>query len=103
MRNLLSYLGMESARFNSELWQNFPLRRRRLVKYLIDSEMIIGKTEDQIVKLLGIDRKIYTHGVWSYRLPSFMARKSEKYLNIYFNKDNIVTSIRIKIRTKLFK
>lgn len=103
MQNLLIYLGVGSARFNSELWQKYPNRRRCFVKHLIDSQMTIGMTEKQVVELLGIERKVYSHGVWSYHIPTLTMGKGKRYLNIYFDKNNIVTNIRIKIRTKLHK
>lgn len=100
-QNLLTYFGLGTTKFDSKIWQNSPRRRKCFVKYIIESQMCIGKNAKQIVDLLGIDRKVYSHGVWSYYAPSFSFSSGKRYLNLHFDSNNIVTNARIKTRTKL--
>lgn len=53
--------------FDSKIWKNDPENRFELSKNLIDSNLLIGKTKDQVVQILGKTEN-FKADVWVYYL-----------------------------------
>lgn len=100
MLTLLMYFGIPSRKFSARDWQERPSRRKYYVKHIIDSDMAIGKTKDEILELFGFDRKVYVNGVWSYEIPNTSILQAPRFLTFYFNEDGRVEKVRIRVRQR---
>lgn len=100
MNALLMCFGIPSRTFNSIEWQERPYRRKYYVKHIIESEMAINKTKDEILELFGFDRKVYVNGVWSYEIPNSSILRAPRFLTFYFNEEGRVEKVRIRVRQR---
>jgi hypothetical protein len=52
---IISYLLLEAneKQFDQTAWNNYPTERYKMSKKLIESSMLIGKSKDEVIYLLG--------------------------------------------------
>jgi hypothetical protein len=72
-------------RFDKHQWRSEPSRRYQMVDDLIESQLLIGKTKNEVILLLGDPDSSISSGndVFLYRLgkpPSFFESKREQLL-----------------------
>ena len=81
-----------AADFDKQKWQKDIEKRYELTDDLIDSEMLIGKTMQQVQKLLGDDYQESGKDRWSYYLgtkPGLFGMDPD-YLDIDFKNGRVV-------------
>lgn len=86
-----SLIYLFEERFNAEEWKSSPTQRYKMVDNLIESQLLIGKSKDQVIVMLGHPNLTSDNEneVYAYSLgvpPSFFNSKREKLL-VIFNKD----------------
>lgn len=77
-------------RFDKNQWRSDPLRRYQMVDDIIESQLLIGKTKDEVIFLLGEPNSSISgkRDVFLYRLgnpPSFFESKKEQLLIAFEN------------------
>lgn len=80
-----SLIYLFEERFDKNQWRANPSRRYQMVDDLIESQLLIGKTKDDVILLLGEPYSSIASGndVFLYRLgkpPSFFESKREQLL-----------------------
>lgn len=103
IKKLKIQLGCGDHEFDSKLWQAQPKSRKCFFKNIIDSQFALGMTEKQVANTFGIDRKIYSTGVWSYSIPEIKINTKKRFLNFYFNTDGKVENVKLKFKRKIKK
>ena len=80
--------------FNGEDWRNHPKDRHEMVDNLIQSQLLIGNTKDEVIKKLGeplqlvnSDKKGFIYSIGE--VPSFFNFKNDRLL-IFFENDKVV-------------
>ncbi|WP_296386890.1 hypothetical protein [Winogradskyella sp.] len=92
-----SLLWLFEERFNKEQWRSQPATRYKMVDDIIESQLLIDKTKDEVIVILGKPNSTSTteKDVFAYRLgeqPSFFKSGREQLLVIFVNqKVNEVT------------
>lgn len=84
-KQLSLYFGLGHHSFDCKLWQSRPKIRKCFLKDILESQMAIGMGEKEVISKFGIDRKIYSSGVWSYSIPGLMIANTQRVLNFYFD------------------
>jgi hypothetical protein len=97
IKKLLFLLEIGNHQFDSILWKTCPKKRKTLVNDIFKFKIPIGKSQNEIRELFGPEPRIYTSMTWSYPVESDKFGNTLISLSLYF-KDEIVTSIRLKIR-----
>jgi len=80
--------------FNQKEWTENPSKRYEMTQDIIEKNLLIGKTKDEIVNLLGSDKYEYDGGHWGYNVgfvPGLLNIDPD-VLDIYF-KNNIVFKV----------
>lgn len=85
-----SLIYLFEGRFNINEWHSSPSTRHQMVDDVIESQMLIGKTKDEVIFLLGEPNSSIStdHDVFLYRLgqaPSFFKSRREQLLVIFEN------------------
>lgn len=80
--------------FNSEDWRNHPEDRHEMVDNLIQSQLLIGNTKDEVIRRLGEPLQIVNSDknglIYSIgEVPSFFNFKNDRLL-IFFENDKVV-------------
>ena len=85
-----SLIWLFEERFNKEQWRSNPQQRYKMVDDLIDSQLLINKSKDEVVLLLGepysssaIEKDIFIYRIG--KQPSFFESKKEHLLIIFEN------------------
>jgi hypothetical protein len=96
----MSLIWMFEERFSTEKWKAEPTRRYKMVDDLIESQILLGKSKEKVVLMLGYPnlRSDDQIDVFAYSLgvpPSFFKTKREKLL-VIFNKE-IVENVTLAI------
>ena len=95
---VISYFVLEAneIQFDQTQWNSSPLTRYKMSKDVVESNMLYGKTKDEIISLLGSaipstlegkEHLIYSLGT----PPSFFENKEEKLVVIF--EDNKVINV----------
>jgi len=83
-------IGLFEKRFNQQQWQSERTTRYKLAEDIMESEMLIGKTKQEVITLLGSpspstftgsDHLVYVLG----KPPSFLEAKAEKLVVVFEN------------------
>lgn len=92
LASIISYFLIQSneKQFNSSTWKTSPLTRYTMTKDITESNMLIGKTKDAVILLLGNATpsalKGREHLVYSLgKSPSFFETKEENLVVIFEN------------------
>jgi hypothetical protein len=85
-----SLLKLFEVSFDKELWRNNPTERYKMVDDLIESQMLISKTKNEVRILLGEPYSISNiqKDIFIYRLgdqPNFFKSRREHLLIIFLN------------------
>lgn len=86
-------LGVGNYKFNSDIWKKLPRKRSLFVKDIIENQVAVGMTKEQLIRFFGEDKNEYVDGVWSYVVSTDRGGKIKGSLYFYFDKDNIVSKI----------
>ncbi|MFK7781927.1 hypothetical protein [Psychroserpens sp.] len=83
-----SLIYLFEERFDKNLWSTQPSKRHEMVDDLIESQILINKTKDEVIDILGEPNSSFTNekDVFTYRLgqaPSFMKSKRERLLIVF--------------------
>jgi outer membrane protein assembly factor BamE (lipoprotein component of BamABCDE complex) len=98
---LLFYLGIGNHKFNSHIWKEKIRKRRLFIKDILESQIAIGMTQDQVIKNFGFDMREYTNGVWSYVFSTFKNGEIREMLCFYFDENDKVKEVKTKFRRRL--
>jgi len=88
------------SNFDQTEWETYPLKRHKMVDNLIESQVLIGKTKDEVVGLLGLPNTSTTKGkdIFLYILgqaPSFIKSEQEQLLIVF--EDQTVSNVSLAI------
>ncbi len=77
-------------RFDEDIWRSQPIRRYKLADDIIESQLLIGKTKDEVIAFLGEPYSTVSLKEVSfiYRLgkpPSFLEPKMELLVIVFVN------------------
>lgn len=91
-----SLLWLFEERFSKGQWRSQPTTRYKMVDDIIESQLLIGKTKDEVIVLLGKPNTSSTNqqDVFVYRIgksPSFFESKREQLLIVFENQ--LVTKV----------
>lgn len=92
LATVISYflLDANEKQFDQDIWNTNPLTRYKMSKDIIESNMLIGKTKDEVIMLLGLaeesslqgkEHVIYALG----KPPSFFEEEAAKLVVIFEN------------------
>ncbi|MFD2822832.1 hypothetical protein ACFS5M_04065 [Lacinutrix iliipiscaria] len=95
-----SLIYLFEERFDKDLWRSSPSSRYKMVDDIIESQLLMGKTEDEVLFLLGKPNSMISKDSNSflYKLgnePSFIKSKKEQLLIVF--KNGKVTKVTIAI------
>lgn len=84
----LSLIWLFEKQFDKEVWKNNPLSRYQMVDDLIESQLLIEKTKEEVIELLGSPTARISQGkdAFVYKLgtpPSFFQSEPEQLLIIF--------------------
>lgn len=84
----MALIWLFEKRFDADSWQAEPLERYQMVDDIIESQLLIDKTKDEVVLMLGKPNRILSKDkdVFVYKLgtpPSFFDEKPEQLLIIF--------------------
>ena len=96
-----SLLWLFEERFKKNQWKTNPAQRYKMVDDLIESQILIGKTKDDVIFLLGKPNLSSTteNDMFTYRLgepPSFFEAKRELLLILFVNQRVKKTTLAIE-------
>ncbi len=77
--------------FNQEIWMSKSSERYKMSNHIIDSKMLIGKPEDELITFLGKDFFKENPNHFSYRI-GFVQKiftKEPFILNVYFKNEKV--------------
>lgn len=85
-----SLIWLFEERFSKEQWRGQPTQRYKMVDDIIESQLLISKTKDEVIVLLGKPNSSSSieKDIFLYRLgkpPSFFEAKREQLLIIFVN------------------
>lgn len=97
----MSLIYLFEERFDQDLWRAQPLKRYKMVDDIIESQLLIGKTEDEVIFLLGKPNSIISkeNNSFLYRLgeePSFIKSKREQLLVVFTDEKVLKVSLAIE-------
>ncbi|EDP71124.1 hypothetical protein FBALC1_01532 [Flavobacteriales bacterium ALC-1] len=85
-----SLIWLFEERFNKQQWRSQPTTRYKMVDDLIESQLLIDKTENEVIVLLGkpnssstIEKDVFAYGLGEQ--PSFFKSKQEQLIIIFVN------------------
>ncbi|WP_299114640.1 hypothetical protein [uncultured Winogradskyella sp.] len=83
-------LWLFEKRFDKVLWENNSTQRYQMVDDLIESQILLGKTKDEVIVLLGqpYSSSNVEKDIFIYRLgdqPSFFNSRKEHLLILFIN------------------
>jgi len=89
-----SLIYLLEERFDQDLWSTQPSKRHKMVDDVIESQLLIGKTKDEVIFLLGEPNSSISadKDVFLYRLgqaPSFIKSQREQLL-VAFEDDKVL-------------
>ncbi|WP_353779180.1 hypothetical protein [Winogradskyella sp. 3972H.M.0a.05] len=83
----IALLRLFEKRFDTEDWKRLPTERYKMVDNLIEQQLLIGKTKEEAIKLLGKpNATISSASVFLYEIgtvPSFFKSKTEQLLIVF--------------------
>ena len=88
----------EFLSFNSDIWINNQEKRKLMIIDLFKNELILERTKKEVVNLLGFEFNDIYSKKWSYFVEEqyFFLFTKKKYLTIYFDENEKVSSINYK-------
>ncbi|SEH29788.1 hypothetical protein [Chryseobacterium culicis] len=88
--------------FNSKSGIN-QRKKKQYLKYIFKNNIPIGKSQDQILEILGNDPLIYSNGTWVYEIDMNRAGSKKLQFQIYFDKHQIVSHFIVRKKRKIKK
>lgn len=87
--------------FDEKVWHSNPSRRYKMVDDMIDKELLIGKSKNEIIELLGVPVDLFDTDkeVLNYKIgtpPSFSEHKREELI-IVFENSIAIEAFRLRI------
>lgn len=78
--------------FNEAEWTNNPSERYELTGDLIESELLIGLTKDEVTELLGNYDYAYDENHWAYDIGhvSGLFNIDPSVLDVYFENERVI-------------
>ena len=73
--------------FDSELWLKYEHKRSVFLKYLVKTNMIFGKTKDEVKQLLGQEGNYIPFDRWTYFIGKGIF--GSRYLVVYFKEEKV--------------
>ena len=90
---LFAYAYYPKEEFNHVEWIKYPQKRYEMSENIIESNMLIGKSKDEVIKLLGSDYSISNDSIYyEIGLLPGLFRLDSDVLVIYFE-NNIVVRV----------
>jgi len=94
----MSLIWLFEERFDKDRWRSEPLTRYKMVNGIINQDLLIGKTKDEVIVLLGKpNSSIFEEkDLFFYRLgkqPSFFEAKREQLLIVFKHQEVIEVAI----------
>ena len=95
-----SLIFLFEERFDKNLWSTEPSKRHEMVDDLIESQILLDKTKNEVIAILGEPNSSITNddAAFTYRLgqaPSFFKSKRERLLIVFV--DNKVSRVTLAI------
>lgn len=84
----MSFLRKNINAFDSDLWKDDEQKRNILAKYLMKSNMLMGKTRDEVINLLGQEGNYFPFERWTYYIGNGIL--GSRYMVLYFKEDKVV-------------
>lgn len=100
LKKLAFFLGLGNHPFDSNQWQTMPNKRLCFLKDILESGLAVGMSEKEVIANFGIDFKIYTNRIWSYRIDTWRYSGRKSVLNFYFNIEGKVAKVKLKYKIK---
>lgn len=93
---LFVYAYYPKEAFNRLEWINNPQERYEMSENIIESNMLIGKSKDEVIKLLGSDYSVSNDSIYYYigMLPGLF-RLEPDILDIYFEGGKVVRVVQL--------
>ncbi len=86
-------LHVNEKKFTIEAWKKYPEKRYTMVQNLIDSKLLITKTQPQVEQLLGTPNLIQTTPkqqlIYNIGSPTFYFKEPELFLVIDFKNNKV--------------
>ena len=78
--------------FNEKEWTDYPSERYELTRDLIESELLIGLTKDEVRELLGDYDYTYDENHWAYGIGHVpgLFNIDPSVLDVYFENERVV-------------
>ncbi len=76
----------EEKEFRKDLWEKFTGYRKKVTKIIIRHNCLVGKSKDEIIRLLGKEDNYYDLNEWSYFVKKNIFG-GETYLLVHFAGD----------------
>lgn len=78
--------------FNEAKWTNNPSERYELTRHLIESELLIGLTKDEVRNLLGEYDYTYDENHWAYGIGYVpgLFNIDPSVLDVYFENERVI-------------
>lgn len=99
-KKILFCLRAGNHQFDSDTWKRFPKNRKLFVKDIVENEIALGMTKEQLIRFFGNDRREYVDNVWAYPISVFRDGEIKEMLCFYFDGNNIVNHIKVKYRRR---
>ena len=96
-----SLIYLFEERFDRDVWISQPSKRHKMVDDVIESQLLSGKTKDEVILLLGEPNSSSSSekDIFLYRLgkaPSFIESKREQLLIVFENERVLKASLAIE-------
>jgi hypothetical protein len=99
-KKMLFYLKVGYHPFDSDIWKRFPKHRKLFVKDILENEIALGMTKEQLVSSFGNDKREYIDNVWAYPISTYRNGEIKEMLCFCFDENNIVSYIKFKYRKR---
>lgn len=96
-----SLIWLFEERFDSDNWHNQPTMRYKMVDDIVEQKLLLGKTKEQIIVLLGEPNSSTSKGkdIFLYNLgrpPSFFKTKREQLLVVFTDQKVVKVAITLE-------
>lgn len=101
-KRFLFRLGVGNHKFDSRIWKEKLDKRKLFVKNIIESQIALGMTREEVIKTFGFDMREYTNGVCSYVFSTFKNGQIKQMLCFYFDENDKVIDVKVKFRKRIY-
>ncbi|RAV30847.1 hypothetical protein DN748_00890 [Sinomicrobium soli] len=89
-------LGIKHCSFESLTWKRSREQRMCYLKHILDTELLISRTKEEIVELLGDEYNHYYVDRWKYFVHDLKTIPYKMYLEIEF-RNNTVSDCKVRL------